>query len=92
MTGPKHVDGDVATRRTPLVVLALTLVGFAALHAFGSVTGDGTHCGSAPALAMVANPHGTAESSSADHHAPAVTGTTTVCGPMRRRPATTPTT
>ena len=51
-----------------LVVLALTLVGFAALHAFGPVVGDGTHCGSASPLTIVADPYGTAESSSANHH------------------------
>jgi hypothetical protein len=73
MTGPGMLTAMTRRGALRLVVLALTLVGFAALHAFGSVAGDGTHCGSAPALAMVANPHGTAESSSADHHAPAVT-------------------
>ena len=52
-----------------LVVLALTLVGFAALHGFGSVAGDGAHCGSAPALRMVADTHGSAESFPPDHHA-----------------------
>lgn len=54
-------------------LLALTLVAFAALHAFGSFAGDGTHCGSASALMMATDSHSTAESRSPDHHATAAT-------------------
>jgi hypothetical protein len=69
MSGQSVFAATPRRRMLRLVVLALTLVGFTALHAFGSVAGDGTHCGSAPALTIVADPYGTAESSSADHHA-----------------------
>src|SRR5829696_2775983 len=48
-----------------LVVLALTLAGFAAMHALGSVAGDGTHCGAAPALIMMADAHSGTEESAA---------------------------
>lgn len=56
-----------------LVVLALTLVGFAALHAFGSATADGSHCGSPPAMMVATSPHGATESSSRGHHDLALT-------------------
>lgn len=73
MTGASVLTAMPRRGALRLVVLALTLVGFAALHAFGSVAGDGAHCGSAPALMMVADPHSTAESPPPDHHAAAVT-------------------
>jgi len=69
MTGPNALTATSRHGVLRLVVLALTLVGFAALHAFGSVAGDGTHCGSAPALMMATESHGAAGSSSHDHHA-----------------------
>lgn len=52
-----------AMRTTPqpgvlrLVVLALTLAGFVAMHALTSSGGDGTHCGSPGALLTPADPH-----------------------------------
>ncbi len=56
-----------------LVVLALTLVGFAALHAFGSVAGNAAHCGSAPALMLVADQPSVAKSHPPGQHATAAT-------------------
>ena len=61
MTGQSALTATSRRGALRLVVLALTLVGFAALHALGSVAGDGAHCGSAPALMMVADAHTTAE-------------------------------
>jgi hypothetical protein len=69
MTGQSALTATSRRGALRLVVLALTLLGFAALHAFGSVAGAGTHCGSAPALMMVADPHNTAESSLSHDHA-----------------------
>ena len=75
MTGPSVLTATSRRGALRLVVLALTLVGFAALHAFGSIAGDGAHCGSAPAVMMVAESHNvteshnTAWSSLPDHHA-----------------------
>jgi len=69
MTGPSVLTATPRRGALRLVVLALTLVGFAALHAFGSAAGNGAHCGSAPALMMVADSHNTDWSSLPDHQA-----------------------
>ena len=65
MTGQSAVTAMPRRGVLRLVVLALTLAGFAALHALGSVAGDGAHCGSAPALMLAADAHTTAEESTA---------------------------
>jgi hypothetical protein len=65
MTGQSAVTAMPRRGVLRLVVLALTLAGFAALHALGSVAGNGTHCGSAPALMLVADAHTTTEESAA---------------------------
>lgn len=72
MTGPSVLTATPRRGVLRLVVLVLTLIGFAALHAFGSVAGDGAHCGSAPTLTMVTDPQSTAETPSSNHHAGAV--------------------
>ena len=69
MTGQSALTATSRRGALRLVVLALAFLGFAALHAFGSVAGAGTHCGSAPALMMVADSHNTDWSSLPDHHA-----------------------
>ena len=74
MTGPSVLTATPRRGGLRLVVLALTLVGFAAVHAFGSLAGDGAHCGSAPALMMMTDPHSPAESLSPDHHTTGATG------------------
>lgn len=42
-----------------LVVLALTLVGFVAMHGLASADGGVAHCGSPPVLLLAADPHDT---------------------------------
>jgi len=65
------MTGHSATTAMPrrgvlrLVVLALTLAGFATMHALGSVAGDGKHCGSPPALIILADDHGADEMATA---------------------------
>ena len=53
-----------------LVVLALTLAGFVAMHGVASAAG-GAHCGAPPALMATTDAHAVAHGSAADH------GTTT---------------
>ena len=71
MTGPSVLTAMPRRGVLRLVVVALTLAGFVALHALGSVAGNGTHCGSAPALMLVADAHTTTDHSTA--HAPVST-------------------
>ena len=61
MTGQSAVTAMPRRGVLRLVVLAITLAGFAALHALGSAAGHGTHCDSAPALMLVAEAQGATE-------------------------------
>ena len=61
MTGQSAVTAIPRRGVLRLVVLAITLAGFAALHALGSTAGHGTHCDSAPALMLVEEAQATTE-------------------------------